>query len=308
MLQLKTDRLIIRNPERRDLPDWHRLMSDPVTMYYLNDLMTHSEEESRQNLSDAIAESALADRKKYFFAMELRDSGNYVGNIGYTVINDTLLGKIAGVGYFILPEYRGKGYVTEALREILRFGFEENNVRRFEAGCCVENTTSEKVMRKCGMIRESDMKECFWHDGKLKDRVTYRLLRNEWKIEWMAEYKQDDGAFWSTLDKLVSESGIVIDRLRGSKHLRYPDFVYPLDYGYLKNTSSMDGTGIDVWKGAHGDKADAVVCTLDLFKKDSEIKILIGCNEEEKQLVLKAHNESELQKGVMIRRYSEIME
>ena len=113
---------------------------------------------------------------------------------------------------------------------------------------------------------------------------------------------QYNAVFWSALDKLVSESKIVIDRAKGSRHPKYPNLLYPVDYGYLENTSSMDGGGIDVWKGMDGEGIDAIVCTVDLMKKDSEIKILIGCSEDEKQLVLDAHNNSEYMKGILIRR------
>ena len=44
------------------------------------------------------------------------------------------------------------------------------------------------------------------------------------------------------------------------------------------------------------------MCIVDLIKKDSEIKILIGCTEEEKATVYKAHNETPFMKGVLIRR------
>ena len=114
--------------------------------------------------------------------------------------------------------------------------------------------------------------------------------------------KQYNAAFWSALDKLVSEAKIIIDRPKGSHHPKYPTFLYPAGYGYLESTSSMDGGGIDVWKGTDGDVIDAIVCTVDLMKKDSEIKILIGCNEDEKHLVLDAHNNSEYMKGILIRR------
>jgi len=116
---------------------------------------------------------------------------------------------------------------------------------------------------------------------------------------------QYNAAFWSSLDKLVSESKIVIDRPKGSHHPKYPNFLYPVDYGYLENTSSMDGGGIDVWKGTTDNITDAIVCTVDLVKKDSEIKILIGCSEDEKQLVLEAHNNSDYMKGILIRRDAE---
>ena len=108
--------------------------------------------------------------------------------------------------------------------------------------------------------------------------------------------------FWAALDELVSSSEIVIDRPKGSAHPRFPDFIYRVDYGYLKDTASMDGAGIDVWVGSGEKTVDAVMCIVDLMKRDSEIKILIGCTEEEKQIVYETHNESQYMKGVMIRR------
>ena len=108
--------------------------------------------------------------------------------------------------------------------------------------------------------------------------------------------------FWRAWDSLVDNSEIVIDRPKGTAHPKYPDFIYKVDYGYLKNTSSMDGAGIDVWIGSGEKKIDAIMCIVDLMKRDSEIKILIGCTEEEKQIVYQTHNETEYMKGILIRR------
>ena len=109
-------------------------------------------------------------------------------------------------------------------------------------------------------------------------------------------------AFWFALDKLVSESKIIIDRPKGSRHPKYPSLIYPVDYGYLENTSSMDGGGIDIWIGTEGNNISAIICTVDLLKRDSEIKILVGCSEEEKQLVLEIHNNNDYMKGILIPR------
>jgi inorganic pyrophosphatase len=115
--------------------------------------------------------------------------------------------------------------------------------------------------------------------------------------------KKPEDSFWTALDSLVCESEIVIDRPKGSHHPRYPEQVYPVDYGYLKNTTAMDGGGIDVWRGTEtSGKIDAIVCTVDLHKKDSEIKILIGCSPAEKKLILQFHNRGELMKGLLIER------
>ena len=106
--------------------------------------------------------------------------------------------------------------------------------------------------------------------------------------------------FWKALDSLINKSEIVIDRPKGSAHPKFPDFIYQLDYGFLKDTSSMDGSGIDVWVGSEGKQVDAIICIVDLMKKDSEIKILVGCSKEEKNIVYETHNSSPFMKGILI--------
>jgi ribosomal-protein-alanine N-acetyltransferase len=181
MTKLTTQRLIIRDPLPSDIDGWHRLLSDPKTMYYLQDIMTHSLDESRQNLEAAVDDVSNPDRTKYFFAIEGRETGAFIGTVGYTVTQTNPAGKSAHLGYFILPEYHGRGYMTEAAHEVVRFAFEENGVYRIETGCMKENRASERVMQKCGFIKEADRKDYVWHDGRLKDRVEYRLLKEEWK-------------------------------------------------------------------------------------------------------------------------------
>lgn len=110
-------------------------------------------------------------------------------------------------------------------------------------------------------------------------------------------------SFWLSLEKLILSSSIIIDRPKGSAHPRYPDLIYPEDYGYLEGTQSMDGGGIDVWKGSRNNQVvDAIICTVDLLKRDVEIKLLIGCAPEEKDLILKFQNESEYLKAILIHR------
>jgi inorganic pyrophosphatase len=115
--------------------------------------------------------------------------------------------------------------------------------------------------------------------------------------------KDYDTAFWKALDSLVRDSEVVIDRPKGSHHPRFNELVYPVDYGYLKNTTSMDGGGIDVWHGSDSSvKLDAIICIVDLKKKDSEIKIIIGCTPAEKALIMEFHNRDGHMKGLLIER------
>lgn len=114
---------------------------------------------------------------------------------------------------------------------------------------------------------------------------------------------RNDTEFWNMLDRMVEECSVVIDRPKGSVHPKYPNLKYELDYGYLEGTASMDGGGIDIWRGSNaGQGADAVICILDYCKKDSEIKILYQCTDEEKEKICRFHNQTETMKGIMIRR------
>ena len=104
------------------------------------------------------------------------------------------------------------------------------------------------------------------------------------KVEPMQE------SFWTHLEALVKSSQLVIERPRGSYHPRHPAIVYPLDYGYLKGTSGGDGGDIDVWRGSLPEgRLDAVVCTVDLEKRDAEVKLLLGCTRAEQQAICAFH-------------------
>lgn len=127
------------------------------------------------------------------------------------------------------------------------------------------------------------------------------LFDSKWEVKLTNAAHTFDESFWSALDALVADSNIVIDRPKGSTHPRYPGYVYPVDYGYLENTASMDGGGIDVWVGsAEHPILDAIICTVDLKKRDSEIKLLLGCTDSEKSIIYHTHNETQYMKGMLI--------
>ena len=109
-----------------------------------------------------------------------------------------------------------------------------------------------------------------------------------------------DGAFWGAIDSLVRTSRVVVDRPRGSRHPRFPDLEYPLDYGYLDATSGGDGEGIDCWLGA-GTEVTAVFVTVDPGKRDAEVKVCLGCDEKTLE-VLRRWYEPQRQQCLLLRR------
>lgn len=109
--------------------------------------------------------------------------------------------------------------------------------------------------------------------------------------------------FWALADRFVTAQPIVIDRPRGSAHPRFPQILYPLDYGYLAGTSAMDGDGIDLWRGSADDLAvTGVLISLDGMKRDGEIKLLIGCRPDDHQVIDAFHNQADWMAGLLVPR------
>jgi inorganic pyrophosphatase len=107
--------------------------------------------------------------------------------------------------------------------------------------------------------------------------------------------------FWEYMNKLIKDNGIIIDRPKGTRHPKYNDLIYEFDYGYIENTKTTDGGGIDVFKGSlHNKNVNTIICTIDLLKKDIEIKILIGCTIIEKMKIYEFLNKSEYMKAILI--------
>lgn len=113
--------------------------------------------------------------------------------------------------------------------------------------------------------------------------------------------------FWQKLDTLLLSSECRIDRPKGSRHFKYANLVYPVDYGYLADTTGSDQSPIDVFKGSKNTfKVQAVVVSADILKRDCEVKLLVGCSEEEVLAIMQFLNQTEFQKAILIRRGNQI--
>lgn len=110
-------------------------------------------------------------------------------------------------------------------------------------------------------------------------------------------------AYWKNVDTLISSSEVVVDRARGEAHPDYDDMIYPINYGYLAGTTVADGGGIDVFIGASGEKrARAVVFTVDLTKRDAEVKFLLGCTDDEMRTIVEFLNERDSMHCLLVKR------
>ena len=124
----------------------------------------------------------------------------------------------------------------------------------------------------------------------------------------MAEF-ENNAYFWQKLDTIYLSSKLEIDRPKDSVHYKYSNLVYPVDYGYLKDTTGTDMKPIDVFKGSlGGNQVQAVAVSADILQKDSEVKLMVGCSEEEIYDIMHFLNQTQFQKAVLLYRGYEVPE
>jgi RimJ/RimL family protein N-acetyltransferase len=87
----------------------------------------------------------------------------------------------AELGWVLDPAYTGHGYATEAVRELLRYCFQDLGVRRATANCFRDNDTSWSLMERVGMRRELHaVRESLHRSGRWLDTVGYAILKEDW--------------------------------------------------------------------------------------------------------------------------------
>jgi RimJ/RimL family protein N-acetyltransferase len=88
----------------------------------------------------------------------------------------------AELGWVLDPAFTGRGYATEAVRELLRVCFEDIGVRRVVANCFLDNVSSVRLMERVGMRRETHaVADSLHRDGRWLDTLVYALLGEEWR-------------------------------------------------------------------------------------------------------------------------------
>jgi RimJ/RimL family protein N-acetyltransferase len=131
-------------------------------------------------LSDAGRVQELAGDKDRAatFAITLRDDGALAGAIRLDLERDH---ERAELGYWIGKPFWNRGYATEAVREILRFAFEDLELHRVQATFLPANPASGKVLIKAGLTREGRLRHYVKKWGKFEDLELYSLLADEYR-------------------------------------------------------------------------------------------------------------------------------
>ena len=85
----------------------------------------------------------------------------------------------AAVGYWLVPEARGRGAATQAVRLLARWAFAELGIARLELTCGPDNVASQHVAERCGFVREGLLRSHVPFKGARRDSVIYSLLPGE---------------------------------------------------------------------------------------------------------------------------------
>lgn len=177
-MELVTERLILRDFTADDWPAVLAYQSHPLYLRY-NPWTERSPEDVQSFVGMFVAHQSQQPRYKFQLAVMLSAGGRLIGNCG--IRKDSAGAPEADIGYELAPEHWGRGYATEAVRAILRFGFEHLGVHRISAWCLAENAASARVLEKAGLQREGCLRDKEHFKGRYWDTLQYAILEDEWR-------------------------------------------------------------------------------------------------------------------------------
>lgn len=172
---IETDRLLFRRVSELDVNEILELRSNPETMRYIPRPLL-------KNTDDALAhykmiDDAIENNTGINWAVTLKGNPKLLGIIGFYRIQPE--NYRAEIGYMILPEFQGKGIVTESIRRLVQYAFEEMKLHSVEAVIDPDNMASERVLQKCNFVKEAHFKENEFYEGKFWDSVIYCILNKK---------------------------------------------------------------------------------------------------------------------------------
>lgn len=174
--RLETERLVLRELRESDADAMFQIFGDDaVTRYY--DLATFTNvEQARQLLARMNARNANGDALRWGIA--LRENDVVVGTGGFNSFARSWFR--AGIGYDLAQAYWNRGYMTEALDAMVRYGFEKLDLHRIEALVVPGNDASARVLTKVGFQREGTLREYAYWKNRFWDLEMFALLKQEW--------------------------------------------------------------------------------------------------------------------------------
>ncbi len=172
---LQTDRLNLRKINAGDASAIFRLRSDPETMRFVPRPLAQSIDDAHEHIRMITAK--IDDNTGINWAMTYKGSDEFIGIIGLFRIE--FENYRSELGYMLLPEHHNKGIVSEAISEIMRYGFENMKLHSIEAVIDPQNHASGKVLEKNGFRKEAHLRENEFYNGRFLDTVIYAKLASD---------------------------------------------------------------------------------------------------------------------------------
>jgi ribosomal-protein-alanine N-acetyltransferase len=174
---LESERLILRRLYKKDAKDIFEFAKDPeMTKYVVWDY--HKTIDDTYNfLNTAFDSYKKGDVAPW--AIVSKEDMKVIGTIDYHWWNTKY--NLAEMGYALGKNYWNKGYTTEAVREIIKFGFDRMQLNRIQAKCEIDNVASEKVMLKCGMKYEGTARKQVFAKNRYRSLKMYAILKEDFE-------------------------------------------------------------------------------------------------------------------------------
>ncbi|WP_338645158.1 GNAT family N-acetyltransferase [Flavobacterium sp. KS-LB2] len=169
---LETERLLLRRVDSNDINEIFALRSNPETMKYIPRPLVKTDEDALEHI--AMIDSKIDSDEGINWAITLKDNPKLIGIIGHYRIKPEHYR--AEIGYMLLPEYQGKGIISEAVKEAVKYGFNVMNLHSIEAIIAPDNYGSAKVLEKNGFVKEAHLRENEFYEGRFLDTVIYSIL------------------------------------------------------------------------------------------------------------------------------------
>lgn len=177
---LQTPRLQLQEITRNELQLVHELHSLPETDEFNTLGIPENIGVTEQIMTGWLANQQIEPRPAYVFSIYLKDSGQFAGLMGMKMGKSNY--HTAEVWYKLHKDFWVNGYATEALKELLAFGFNDLKLHRVEAGCAVENIGSIRVLEKVGMTREGRKRKKLPLKSGWMDNYFYAILEEDFNL------------------------------------------------------------------------------------------------------------------------------
>ncbi|WP_445491653.1 GNAT family N-acetyltransferase [Niallia sp. 03133] len=181
--RLETERLILRKLTPADLDDMYAYGSNSEVTKYVT-WETHQKRSDTKGFLQFVLDR-YEKKEVALWGIQYKENGKLIGTIDFVWWKPNH--SSAEIGYVLSHEYWGKGIMTEAAKEVIKFGFEKMDLIRIQAKCFTENIGSARVMEKAGMTFEGIMRKDMFVKGKHHDVKVYSIL----KEEFLAKQAQD---------------------------------------------------------------------------------------------------------------------